>query len=672
MSVSLLALALVAQQSRPVINIEPITRNEILLINREDILNRNTEIDLAWTAVHQGSFNYEVTYDRRTTEGDQAPLVEFQNLRETAVTPQGTSRSGVRNVLVMLPSDIAGFKEGVSVTSTTTRIGEFDVAALDNFERSIVINIFPGGDPTDDVRSAQESFIFTIDTVRPPPPALNEVLPGENRLTLRFDRAVEQGQEEIEFSRIIYCVDTSTEIALLDDAQQRRPEEDIVADARAVFVDDTGFDPDAGPFEIEDLPCDELGLEVQSSGTIGETLSEFAIDGGLVNGRPTLVGMRSIDSLENEGLVSNVRFGVPREVDDFFERFNQDGVIEEGGFCFVATAAYGDYDHPMVRVLRAFRDEILAAHPAGQAFIGAYYAEGPAWAEWIRTVPGGRAGAQFALSFLTLVAGLLLVAPASSLLLAAGFWARRRGGRVALGLGLFLALGASSAEALERPEPTLPVGIGFEFKVGPFQPALATDTSNSAFVDVFRDGGVTNPLFVFGSELQLLRTKLGSFGAFGSVGFVSWEGRALTPDTEPPQQETDTTALNLIPLTGQLFYRADFLLERTPIPLVPYLRGGLAYDIYWTTDGSGRISEVEEDGETIRGLGGKFGYTGTAGVALYLNFIDPSSSRDLYNSTRIRGTYLFGELILSDVDGFGQDGFDFSDGTWNVGLFLEL
>lgn len=48
-----------------------------------------------------------------------------------------------------------------------------------------------------------------------------------------------------------------------------------------------------------------------------------------------------------------------------------------GGSCFVATAAYGDPLHPDVAMLRRLRDEVLVHHPAGRAFIRAYWIIGP-------------------------------------------------------------------------------------------------------------------------------------------------------------------------------------------------------------------------------------------------------------------------------------------------------
>lgn len=45
--------------------------------------------------------------------------------------------------------------------------------------------------------------------------------------------------------------------------------------------------------------------------------------------------------------------------------------------CYIATAVYGSYDAPEVRVLRSFRDEVLAKSMAGRAFIRSYYAVSP-------------------------------------------------------------------------------------------------------------------------------------------------------------------------------------------------------------------------------------------------------------------------------------------------------
>jgi len=45
--------------------------------------------------------------------------------------------------------------------------------------------------------------------------------------------------------------------------------------------------------------------------------------------------------------------------------------------CYIATMAYGDYDHPQVKILRKFRDETLATSSLGRSFISFYYATSP-------------------------------------------------------------------------------------------------------------------------------------------------------------------------------------------------------------------------------------------------------------------------------------------------------
>lgn len=72
--------------------------------------------------------------------------------------------------------------------------------------------------------------------------------------------------------------------------------------------------------------------------------------------------------------------------------------------CFVATACYEDYDHPVVMELRRFRDECLEASMAGQTFVRWYYQWSPAFA---RLVARSR--------ILKVLARVLIVAPALAL-----------------------------------------------------------------------------------------------------------------------------------------------------------------------------------------------------------------------------------------------------------------
>ncbi len=60
-------------------------------------------------------------------------------------------------------------------------------------------------------------------------------------------------------------------------------------------------------------------------------------------------------------------------------------------YCFVATAAYGDVNHPMVQIFREFRDRYLMSFSAGRWLVAKYYQHGPAaageknWVSYYRT-----------------------------------------------------------------------------------------------------------------------------------------------------------------------------------------------------------------------------------------------------------------------------------------------
>ena len=54
----------------------------------------------------------------------------------------------------------------------------------------------------------------------------------------------------------------------------------------------------------------------------------------------------------------------------------------EGG-CFIATAAYGSYLNPHVKILQDFRDELLISNSLGRKFVYLYYQFGPRIADHI-------------------------------------------------------------------------------------------------------------------------------------------------------------------------------------------------------------------------------------------------------------------------------------------------
>ncbi|NOY87132.1 MAG: S8 family serine peptidase [Deltaproteobacteria bacterium] len=52
--------------------------------------------------------------------------------------------------------------------------------------------------------------------------------------------------------------------------------------------------------------------------------------------------------------------------------------------CFIATAVYGSYEAPVVKLLRRFRDQFLLTNGPGRLFVDAYYRYSPSVAEWLK------------------------------------------------------------------------------------------------------------------------------------------------------------------------------------------------------------------------------------------------------------------------------------------------
>jgi len=55
-----------------------------------------------------------------------------------------------------------------------------------------------------------------------------------------------------------------------------------------------------------------------------------------------------------------------------------------GGGCFIATACFGNYNHPFVKILREFRDRVLLRNSIGRNFVKWYYTHSPKYAEIIK------------------------------------------------------------------------------------------------------------------------------------------------------------------------------------------------------------------------------------------------------------------------------------------------
>ncbi|MBT9587087.1 VWA domain-containing protein [bacterium] len=71
---------------------------------------------------------------------------------------------------------------------------------------------------------------------------------------------------------------------------------------------------------------------------------------------------------------------------------------DTGGFCFVATAAYGSFLDPHVQTLRRYRDEQLRPLPGGQKLVEVYYKLSPPAANFLTTHPWAKPPARLVLT----------------------------------------------------------------------------------------------------------------------------------------------------------------------------------------------------------------------------------------------------------------------------------
>ena len=86
----------------------------------------------------------------------------------------------------------------------------------------------------------------------------------------------------------------------------------------------------------------------------------------------------------NYSTIENIRSQLKNQLDAYDRQqksyrtssgYNDSG--SSSGSCYIATMAYGDYNHPQVMTLRKFRDETLSNTLLGRIFIKFYYATSP-------------------------------------------------------------------------------------------------------------------------------------------------------------------------------------------------------------------------------------------------------------------------------------------------------
>jgi hypothetical protein len=183
-------------------------------------------------------------------------------------------------------------------------------------------------------------------------------------------------------------------------------------------------------------------------------------------------------------------------------------------------------------------------------------------------------------------------------------------------------------------------------------------------------GGAAHPYAdIFGNQKKLAWRSEPSwqfFRGFGTLalgadaGFFYRSGKSLLEDGS---KSGDSTSFLLVPLGLKLVYRFDVLQNNYNIPLTPYAKGGLVYNLWWITDGNGDIAKWESTGKD-RARGATTGYELSLGLSLLLDVFDAG----------IDNSYIFVEWTYNRSDGILGVGSSLQVGgrTWMFGLAFEF
>ena len=109
-------------------------------------------------------------------------------------------------------------------------------------------------------------------------------------------------------------------------------------------------------------------------------------------------------------------------------------------------------------------------------------------------------------------------------------------------------------------------------------------------------------------------------------------------------KSSDGTGFHLATLKLFATYRFDYFVP-SGFPLVPYVKGGLDWVIYWEQLSSGSITQ----GINGSAIGLVTGLEATAGLSFMLDFIDPLIARDMYTDLGIAHSFLTAGWTWQDI-----------------------
>lgn len=562
-------------------------------------------------------------------------------------------------------------------------------------ERKALVWVGADGDSMGDIEY-WESKGVDVDTNPPPIPTGVSAKGGENGAIVTWTNPQERATD-IEFYQFLCArrTETSREPALASPSHSAQFQRAASLCGLSSSISELTFTASEGSSEAPSWLADP---ERYICGQASAGATSYRV-GGLANGSEYEIAMVAIDHAGNASGVFLTEAVTPESLTDFWEDLQDKDPQVEGGYCLIATA-YGD-DSGTASRLRALRDETLAGSAAGRWLIERYYSLS---AKVTPLVASSWRRAAAAVLLLPVVAlGLLwqlLTLPglAALALALAAAWALRRRWRAALprrhavalavlaALACWLAPGLAGAQSLgpywedelTKAEDEDPFASKWHvgLRAGPYTPAIDAQVPGRPYADMFGGDAVMPALDID----YVLWENLGQVAVGGSLAFMGKSANAFTemddPDTVERDRGDDKNRFRLIPLALTAAFRLTALDTRFGIPLVPYVRGGLAYYLWWVEAPNGDVASTCSTGGTScnekLARGGTLGVVGSIGLAVRAERIDSEAAAAMRDGG-IQHAGFYAELQGGWVEDFGiGKKLSVGDVTWFAGVDFEF
>lgn len=225
----------------------------------------------------------------------------------------------------------------------------------------------------------------------------------------------------------------------------------------------------------------------------------------------------------------------------------------------------------------------------------------------------------------------------------------------------------SGDSALTGPRDRSPQHAAFELRFGRYVPEVDENVPGSPFREFFG----TTDRFLIGFEIdwQALRIPhLGSVGPGLGFGYTRITGTNRLPadSGDVGVSVSQSSTLNVMPMYLVGVLRIDALMRELKVPIVPYVKAGFGWALWWVNDGIG----IARNDAGLKGSDLSFGPQWALGGMLLLDGIDQGSAKALDNEAGVNNAYLFGEWYNSELGGDSR--MEVGTSTWMVGFALEM